>query len=215
MEIIVKNISKSFAESRKKITIFDKLSYKFESGKLYLLRGESGKGKSTLLSIIGLLQDSDSGEILFDGQKVNNINREKQCTLRRENIGFVFQDYNLFDNLNVIDNVTLIGCCLEKNKDEVIKKAEELLIQFGLKDRIKHKANELSGGEKQRVSLVRAILNSPEILICDEPVSNLDKENAEKIASYINDYCHTQNKIVIVSTHDNSFVDYADEVIEL
>lgn len=216
MKIAVKNLCKSYKKSGQKIQIIDNFSYEFEPGKLYLIQGESGRGKTTLLTMVGLLQDSDSGDILYDEERVNNIGREKQCSVRRENVGIVFQDFNLFENISVIDNVTLVWECLnKKEKQDLREKAKNVLSQFGLGERATHKPNELSGGEKQRVGLVRAILNEPAVLICDEPVSNLDKENTENIVKYIDKYCHEQNKIVLVTSHDESFRDYADEIIQL
>lgn len=168
MEIEVKDLSKLYIKSGRRIQVIDHFSYRFKQGKLYLIQGESGKGKTTLLTMIGLLQDSDSGEILYNGQKCNNIGREKQCSIRRENVGVVFQDFNLFENISVIDNVTLVWECLNKKERQAVReKAEKMLMQFGLGERAGHNPNELSGGEKQRVGLVRAIFNEPAVLICE------------------------------------------------
>lgn len=216
MKVEVRGVSKSYKKNGKCIQIIKEFSHTFESGKMYIIQGESGKGKTTLLTMLGLLQDCDSGEILMDGKSIHNVSREKQCSIRRENIGIVFQDFNLFNYLSVIENVTLVWECTQaKEKEKIRQRAKELLQQFGLGDRTMHKPTELSGGEMQRVGLVRAIFSEPQILICDEPVSNLDKENTEKIVRYIDEYCHKYNKIVIVTSHDNSFQEYADEIIEL
>ena len=113
-----------------------------------------------MLTLISLLQDSEDGDIFYDGRKVNHISREEQCQIRRENLGIIFQDFNLFQNLSVIDNVTMVSQCVYKNKkDDIIKKADFMLQKFGLGERAYHKPNELSGGEQQRVGIVRALLN--------------------------------------------------------
>lgn len=216
MKIEVKDLCKTYKKKGNNIQVIRDFNCTFEEGNMYLIKGESGKGKTTLLTMLALLQDSDSGDILFDGKKVNGIAREEQCELRRNNIGIVFQDFNLFHGLNVIENITLVEECIHnKNKKAILTKAEELLHNFGLGERMHHKPSELSGGEQQRVGIVRAILNEPSILICDEPVSNLDKENTENIVGFVDKYCHEQNKIVLVTSHDNSFVNYADKLIEL
>lgn len=216
MKIEVKDLCKSYKKKGNIIQVIQDFNCTFEEGKMYLIKGESGKGKTTLLTMLALLQDSDSGDILFDGKKVNGIAREEQCGLRRKNIGIVFQDFNLFHGLNVIDNITMVDECIHKKNKQIIRtKAEKLLRNFGLGERIHHKPSELSGGEQQRVGIVRAILNEPSILICDEPVSNLDKENTENIVGFVDKYCHEQNKIVLVTSHDDSFGNYADRIIEL
>ena len=216
MRIEVKVINKTYNKNGRNLRIIQDFSYTFQEGKLYLIQGESGSGKTTLLTLISLLQDSEDGDIFYDGRKVNHISREEQCQIRRENLGIIFQDFNLFQNLSVIDNVTMVSQCVYKNKkDDIIKKADFMLQKFGLGERAYHKPNELSGGEQQRVGIVRALLNEPPILICDEPVSNLDKENTENVVRYIDEYCHEQKKIVIVTSHDNSFEECADHIIKM
>lgn len=216
MQIEVRNLCKTYKKKSREIEIIQDFSYVFEEGKLYLIEGPSGRGKTTLLTLLALLQDGDGGEIFYDHVKVNHISKEEQCRIRRENIGIIFQDFNLFENLSVIDNVTLVPQCMDKKrKNEVIERAEDILEQFGLKERLYHKPNELSGGEQQRVGIARALLNDPAVLICDEPVSNLDRDNTENIIRFIHEYCHNKKKIVIVTSHDKSFTEYADYVIEM
>ena len=158
MRIEVKGINKTYNKNGRNLRIIQDFSYTFQEGKLYLIQGESGSGKTTLLTLISLLQDSEDGDIFYDGRKVNHISREEQCQIRRENLGIIFQDFNLFQNLSVIDNVTMVSQCVYKNKkDDIIKKADFMLQKFGLGERAYHKPNELSGGEQQRVGIVRAL----------------------------------------------------------
>lgn len=214
--IKVEHLSKQFVKKKRRINVINDLNYEFQSGKLYLIKGESGKGKTTLLTLLAFLQKEDDGKIIFNDIIVSNLKQEEKCNLRRKEIGIVFQDYNLFDNLTVMDNVVIVDVLKNKiNKEEIYNKAKDIIGILGLEDRINHYPYELSGGEQQRVGIARAILKNPSILICDEPVSNLDKDNAVNIVEFIDGYCHNKNKIVIVASHDDYFDDCADYVINL
>lgn len=214
--IKVEHLSKQFVKKKRRINVINDFNYEFQSGNLYLIKGESGKGKTTLLTLLAFLQKEDSGKISFNDIIVSNLKQEEKCNLRRKEIGIVFQDYNLFDNLTVMDNVVIVDVLNNKiNKEETYNKAKEIIKLLGLGDRINHYPYELSGGEQQRVGIARAILKNPSILICDEPVSNLDKDNAVNIVEFIDGYCHNKNKIVIVASHDEFFDDCADYVINL
>lgn len=214
--IKVEHLSKQFVKKKRRINVINDFNYEFQSGKLYLIKGESGKGKTTLLTLLAFLQKEDGGKIIFNDIIVSNLKQEEKCNLRRKEIGIVFQDYNLFDNLTVMDNVVIVDVLKNKiNKEEIYNKAKDIIGILGLQDRINHYPYELSGGEQQRVGIARAILKNPSILICDEPVSNLDKDNAVNIVEFIDGYCHNKNKIVIVASHDDYFDDCADYVINL
>lgn len=214
--IKVEHLSKQFVKKKRRINVINDFNYEFQSGKLYLIKGESGKGKTTLLTLLAFLQKEDGGTIIFNDIIVSNLKQEEKCNLRRKEIGIVFQDYNLFDNLTVMDNVVIVDVLKNKiNKEEIYNKAKGIIKLLGLEDRINHYPYELSGGEQQRVGIARAILKNPSILICDEPVSNLDKDNAVNIVEFIDSYCHNKNKIVIVASHDDYFDDCADYVINL
>ncbi|WP_113671418.1 ATP-binding cassette domain-containing protein [Vallitalea guaymasensis] len=214
--IKVEHLSKQFVKKKRRINVINDFNYEFQSGKLYLIKGESGKGKTTLLTLLAFLQKEDDGKIIFNDIIVSNLKQEEKCNLRRKEIGIVFQDYNLFDNLTVMDNVVIVDVLKNKiDKEEIYNKAKDIIGILGLEDRINHYPYELSGGEQQRVGIARAILKNPSILICDEPVSNLDKDNAVNIVEFIDGYCHNKNKIVIVASHDDYFDDCADYVINL
>ncbi|GMQ61066.1 ATP-binding cassette domain-containing protein [Vallitalea maricola] len=214
--IKVEHLSKQFVKKKRRINVINDFNYEFQSGKLYLIKGESGKGKTTLLTLLAFLQKEDGGKIIFNDIIVSNLKQEEKCNLRRKEIGIVFQDYNLFDNLTVMDNVVIVDVLKNKvNKQEIYNKAKGIIKLLGLEDRINHYPYELSGGEQQRVGIARAILKNPSVLICDEPVSNLDKDNAVNIVEFIDGYCHNKNKIVIVASHDDYFDDCADYVINL
>jgi putative ABC transport system ATP-binding protein len=214
LNIKVSNLSKVYIKRNKRIEVIKDFNYLFESGKLYLIKGESGKGKTTLLTLLALLQNETGGEIYFDNEKVNSLNNERKCSIRKERIGIVFQDYNLFEGLTVLENIILLDVCENRwNKQEIIKKATEILDLLNLGHRATHYPFELSGGEQQRVGIARAIIKNPSVLICDEPVSNLDDENAKRIVDFINDYCHKNNKLVIVTSHNEYFDTYSDQIL--
>ncbi|MCT4687252.1 ATP-binding cassette domain-containing protein [Vallitalea sp.] len=214
--IKLEHLSKQFVKNKRRINVINDFNYEFQPGKLYLIKGESGKGKTTLLTLLAFLQKEDGGKIIFNDIIVSNLKQEEKCNLRRKEIGIVFQDYNLFDNLTVMDNVIIVDVLKNKiHKEEIYNKAKDIIKLLGLEDRINHYPYELSGGEQQRVGIARAILKDPSILICDEPVSNLDKDNAVNIVEFIDGYCHNKNKIVIVASHDDYFDDCADYVINL
>ncbi len=216
MEIVIQGLYKSYLKGKRTINVINDFSYTFTSGGFYLIKGESGKGKTTLLTLIALLQNPDAGQIFFDGLVVTELNSEEKCEIRRDKIGIIFQDFNLLDGLSSLENVILSEVCERKVKlGEAKKRAERILTLLRIQDRANHYPNELSGGEQQRVGVARAIFKSPDILICDEPVSNLDDENAEAIGEFLNNYCRNEAKIVIATSHGTCLDKYADEIISL
>lgn len=219
MEIVLEDISKSYYYKKNEIEIIKEFNYTFKSGKLYLIKGESGKGKTTLLTMIALLQNQSKGKIFFDNIEVTSLSSQQKAKIRQEKIGIIFQDYNLFNELTVLDNVIMAEmlCSKEPRKDaEFIKKqAKECIELLGLTKRIDIPTKLLSGGEQQRTSIARAIIKNPKLLICDEPVSNLDSSNTNRIVEFMNHFCHQKDGIVIISSHEQSFDTYADEVILL
>ena len=216
MNIIVKKLNKAYKKNNKRIVVLNDFNYSFQSGGLYLLKGESGTGKTTLLTLLALLQKEDSGEIFFGKKLVNKLSNEKKCRLRRDEIGIVFQDYNLLDGLTVTDNVILTEVCEKKvSKNEAIKKAEEIFELLNMTHRRHHYPFELSGGEQQRIGIARAIIKNPSILICDEPVSDLDDENSKRIVKFLDEYCHKNGKLVIVTSHNEYFDSCSDEIINM
>ncbi|MBM7613947.1 ATP-binding cassette domain-containing protein [Alkaliphilus hydrothermalis] len=216
MDLRVKNLCKDYIKNKRKINVIKNFNYHFKSGKIYLVKGESGKGKTTLLTLLALLQNETSGSIYFDDKQVNALNNEVKCQIRREKIGVIYQDFNLLDRLTVLENIILLDVCEKrKSKQEAISDAEKILEMLNLSHRANHYPFELSGGEQQRVGVARAVVKNPSILIGDEPVSNLDAENSKKIVDFIKHYCRDNNKLCIVTSHDESFDQYADEIIYL
>jgi len=203
MIIKVKNLSKNFLDGKKTLNVLNDISFDVKEGEIVTIKGPSGSGKSTLLSILGTLDHADSGEIFINNQSLSeaiDLNR-----LRNLNIGFVFQFHNLIPELSLEENV-----CMPKmiSKEKIDKhKIKELFKIFELEDRMKSFPNDLSGGEKQRVAVMRAIVNNPSIVIADEPTGNLDKENAIKMIALFKKLNTKNNLTFIIATHDEEIFD--------
>lgn len=219
MEIVLEHISKSYYHKKNEIEIIQDFNHIFKSGNLYLIKGESGKGKTTLLTMIALLQSQDRGEIFFDDVPITHLSSNEKAKIRREKIGIIFQDYNLFNELTVLDNVMMAEmlCSKEPSKKaaSIEKRAKDCIELLGLTKRMEIPTKFLSGGEQQRTSIARAIIKNPALLVCDEPVSNLDPSNTSHIVEFMDDFCHQKDGIAIISSHEQSFDTYADEVILL
>lgn len=219
MEIVLEHISKSYYHKKNEIEIIQDFNHIFKSGNLYLIKGESGKGKTTLLTMIALLQSQDRGEIFFNDVPITHLSSNEKAKIRREKIGIIFQDYNLFNELTVLDNVMMAEmlCSKEPSKKaaSIEKRAKDCIELLGLTKRMEIPTKFLSGGEQQRTSIARAIIKNPALLVCDEPVSNLDPSNTSHIVEFMDDFCHQKDRIAIISSHEQSFDAYADEVILL
>ncbi len=209
----VKNLSKIFkVDDKEDVIALDKINATFEKGKMYAIIGESGAGKTTLINILGLLDDYTSGEYMIDDKLADKLNEDEKADMRMKKFGFVFQSYYLNPKLKAYENVMIpMFINNEIKKNERKDKAISLLKQFGLLDRVTHYPNQLSGGEQQRVAIARALANDPEVLIADEPTGNLDKENEKLVFEYLKDICN-QGKCVIVVSHNMIVKDYADKI---
>ena len=198
MIVDIKKLTKTFLDGSKKLHVLKEINLQIDKGSIITIKGPSGSGKSTLLSIIGTLDNADSGELLINGMSVQeNTNIDK---LRNKSIGFVFQFHNLISELTLEENVSLPKMIAKEqwDKDEII----ELFEYFDLKDRMNSFPNDLSGGEKQRVAVMRAVINNPSIIIADEPTGNLDKENALKMMSLFQKLNTEKKLTIIIATHD-------------
>lgn len=211
----LKNVCKSYKKKGKNISVLQDLSYSFRFGKLYAIFGESGSGKTTLIYILGLLEKVTSGSYILDKVDVTKLDRKELISLRKNNIGYVSQSMDLNDYLNSLENVLLpmlVNSDISKDERTII--AKKLLKKFGLEKRMNHYPKELSGGEKQRVCIARALANRPKYLLCDEPTSSLDKRNTIKVFQLLKDLSQ-EGLCVIVVSHDEKVFDYADYCLEL
>ena len=206
--------SKKFV-TKEEIIILNNVTIEFKKGKMYSIVGHSGSGKTTLINILGLIDTLDSGKLYIDGIDVSTLNEKEISNLRKNKIGFIFQDYYLNDYLTAKENV-IVPMVVNNNiaKKDRNSLALNLLEKFNLKTRANHMPKKLSGGEKQRVAIARALANSPEYLICDEPTGALDKKNEKIVLEYLKELSSLGICVIIV-THSNEVRKYADITYEL
>ena len=213
--LALKNISKTYMQGNKNLKIIDGISINIESGDFLAITGPSGSGKTTLLNIMGLLDISDKGSITLNNADITNIDSEKKNNLRKNYYGFIYQNFNLLENFNAIENISLPLILLGIDKDKAFTKAYELMKLFNVHKRAYHFPNTLSGGEQQRIAISRALINSPEIIIADEPTGNLDHENSNIVFKYLNEYIESENMILILATHNERWASKANKRINL
>ncbi len=207
----LENVLKCYvSESGQQVKALNLVTYKFEVGKFYAIMGESGSGKSTLINILGLMDEATKGSVFLDGVDTRKCSDDELCKLRNEKIGFVFQNFYLNNKLTALENV-LLPMYINGNVD--LNKAKDLLKTFNVLDRESHYPYELSGGEQQRVSLARALVNNPKYILADEPTGNLDSKNEDEVFNYLKDI--SKDKCVIVVSHNEKIKNYADKVIYL
>lgn len=207
----LENVLKCYvSESGQQVKALNLVTYKFEVGKFYAIMGESGSGKSTLINILGLMDEATKGSVFLDGVDTRKCSDDELCKLRNEKIGFVFQNFYLNNKLTALENV-LLPMYINGNVD--LNKAKDLLKTFNVLDRESHYPYELSGGEQQRVSLARALVNNPKYILADEPTGNLDSKNEDEVFNYLKDI--SKDKCLIVVSHNEKIKNYADKVVYL
>ncbi len=211
----LKNVKKVYVVKNEKVMALNDVSYTFEMNNFYGIMGHSGSGKTTLISILGLLESFDSGTYLINGEEVKDFDDNKISKIRRDYVGFVFQDFYLDEYLNVYENVMLpLITHKELSKETKNEMVIEALTKVGIVDRKNHFPSQLSGGEKQRVAIARALINNPKIILADEPTGNLDEDNEKMIFQILKDLSK-EGKCVIVVSHSNEVKSYADKIIKI
>ena len=208
-------ITKSFVIGRHCIEVLKGVGLQVKRGEWVALLGASGSGKTTLLDIIGTISRPDSGSLVADGLDLTRMSQRELVTFRRKNIGFVFQAYHMLPELNICENVMLPALMENSPKNEVKKRALELLTRVGLSHRVNHRANELSGGEQQRAAIARALMNSPRLMLADEPTGNLDSVTGSGILDLFREFHADANMTIIMVTHDRNVAKLADRMVEL
>jgi lipoprotein-releasing system ATP-binding protein len=196
----VVNLTKEYPTPRGSLSILNDISLTLQRGDAVAIMGPSGSGKSTLLYTLGALEPPTSGTIALDGQDPFQLDEKSLAAFRNQKIGFVFQDHCLLPQCSVVENV-LTPTLIAHNNSGYLERARSLLAQVGLSERLDHRPAELSGGEKQRVSIARALIREPLLVLCDEPTGNLDRDSAENVASLLLDLHRTQKTILVVVTH--------------
>ncbi len=204
--IEAKNIYKNYGD----IPVLKGVNIQIQTGEIISIVGKSGAGKSTLLHILGTLDNADNGTIIFDDVDINKLNKKQLADFRNQNIGFIFQFHHLLPEFTAIENVCLPGY-IKKEKDKlVLDKANELLEYLGLSDRKKHKPDELSGGEQQRVAVARALINNPSIIFADEPSGNLDTQTSIELHQLFFQLRKDFNQTFVIVTHNEELANISD-----
>ena len=211
--IILDKISKSFLTS-KKITVLKKINYKFNKGKVYSLVGPSGSGKSTLLNILSLIDRPSIGSIKIENTNINFSNSPMIDKIRAKKIGIIYQQNNLLPDFTALENVYLASLALEDNKKKALDKAKNIIKKMGLINRVNHYPSELSGGEAQRISIARALINEPQIILADEPTGSLDQSTAKEVFDILYKL-KSSNRLIIYATHNRFFANMADCKLEM
>lgn len=205
------HINKSYGT----LKVLDDVSLSIKEGEITAIVGPSGAGKTTLLQIAGTLDRADSGTVSYDGTEISSLKEKALSKFRCDNIGFIFQFHELLPEFSACENVAMPALIAGKSKKEAIARAQELLTMLGLGDRLCHKPGELSGGEKQRAAIARALINNPRIILADEPTGSLDSHNRDEIQHLISGLCRDHHYTFLMVTHDPSMASIAHTVVEM
>jgi ABC-type lipoprotein export system ATPase subunit len=211
--IELSNLTKTFV-ANKNVKVLKRINFKFKLGKIYSVMGPSGSGKSTLLNLISLIDKPSSGLIKFKKNQIDFNNNKENDLFRANNIGIIYQQDNLLSDFTALENVYLSSLAAGNNKDDAKIKAENFLKIVGLSHRVDHYPNELSGGEKQRVSIARALINEPKIILADEPTGSLDKKTSIEIFSLLKKQVNPK-RLIIFATHNRFFANKSDCLLEI
>ena len=209
--IDIKNITKSFGS----LQVLKGIDLHIDKGEIVSIVGPSGAGKTTLLQIIGTLDKPDTGTVIVDGIEVNGLSTNKLSRFRNEHLGFVFQFHQLLPEFTAIENIMIPAYIAGKKQSDARERAEELLQFMGLESRAKHKPNELSGGEKQRVAVARALMNNPAVILADEPSGSLDTKNKEELHKLFFDLRDKFRQTFVIVTHDEGLAQITDRTIKM
>jgi ABC-type lipoprotein export system ATPase subunit len=211
--IELSNLTKTFTE-KKNIKVLKKINFRFKLGKTYSLIGPSGSGKSTLLNLISLIDRPTSGSIKFENKQINFKENEKNDLYRANKIGIVYQQDNLLSDFTALENVYFASLSAGKSKKDALNLAKNILKKVGLSKRLEHYPSELSGGEKQRVSIARALINEPQIILADEPTGSLDQKTSQEIFNLLKKQVNSK-RLIIFATHNRLFANKSDYLLEL
>ena len=209
--IVAKKIDFSYGN----LKVLKGLDLHIEKGEFVSIVGASGSGKTTLLQLLGTLEDIDSGEIIIDKRSVEKLSEKELAIFRNQKIGFVFQFHNLLAEFSALENVCLPAYIAGISKKQAEKKAKEILTMLGIENRLSHKPNELSGGEQQRVAVARALINSPVVILADEPSGNLDSKNAKDLHKLLLELNQERGQTIIIVTHNDELANMANRKLEM
>ncbi|NKB82137.1 MAG: ATP-binding cassette domain-containing protein [Nitrospirales bacterium] len=211
----VRGITKSFGEGETRISVLNGVDLDVVMGEILLLVGPSGSGKTTLLSVIGGILDADEGEIHIEGQSIANLSPSAKTRFRRDNLGFVFQQYNLLPTLTAGENAAVPLLIRGVPKKPAIAQAADMLTKLGLGERIHAIPSRLSGGEQQRVAIARALVGEPRLLLCDEPTASLDGDTGHKVLEQLQRVGRQSDRAMIIVTHDTRVFEFGDRIVHM
>ena len=211
----VRDLNHSFLEGEEKVHALRGVSFNANQGEITSIIGPSGCGKSTLMYLLGLLDQPDSGEIIINNKSISKLNEIQKNRLRNEKIGFIFQFHFLIKELSARENVALPAIKKGDDSEDALKRADQILNQLGLGKKLDRFANKLSGGEQQRVAIARALINSPSLILADEPTGNLDTANSEIVFDLLQNLSREQNLAVLLVTHNNQLAKRCDRFISM
>lgn len=213
--IELQNVTRRYKLGGEYIYALDKVSLKIKEGEFLAVMGPSGSGKTTLLNLVGGLDYADSGDVVVDGEKLRHLNDKKLSFFRNHKIGFIFQSFNLQPMYTALENVMLPLYFAKVAAKERRQRATEMLARVGLSDRAKHRPSELSAGQRQRVSVARALVNRPKLVLADEPTGNLDSKNGKAIIEFLGSLCRDENVTVVMVTHAEEMASLADRIVRI
>ena len=211
--IQLSNLNKTFI-NEKKVNVLKKINYKFKKGKIYSIMGPSGSGKSTLLNLLSLIDRPTSGSITIENNYIDFTDSKKNDLLRAKKIGIIYQQNNLLSDFTAIENIYLASLAAGNSKETSMVKSKTLLRKVGLTSRSNHYPSQLSGGEKQRISIARALINDPQIILADEPTGSLDQETAKSVFEILKKQINP-SRLIIFATHNRFFADKSDCLLEI
>ncbi len=213
--IKLEDVWKIYQLGKIELAVLKGITLDIPKGGFVVILGPSGSGKSTMLNMVGCLDLPTKGKVFLDGKDISKMTEDELAQVRGQKIGFIFQQFNLLQNLSALENVMIPMIFQGKSEKERIRRAEFLLNSLGLEGRISHKPTELSGGEQQRIAIARALSNDPEIIVADEPTGNLDSATGQKIMDILINLHQNEKKTIIVVTHDPIIANYGNQVVRI
>jgi len=209
----ISNLKKEYTSKESKITVFENISFSLDKGDFVSLMGPSGIGKSTLLNILGTLDRPDFGEVLYNGKNPFKLTNQEKARFRNEEIGFVFQFHHLLPEFTALENVLMPAIVYKKKSNNIDKRGKELLDAVGMSHRMTHKPSEMSGGERQRVAVARALINNPDVILADEPSGNLDLKNSKNLVDLLLKLNEEFGNTFIIATHNPEISEKTQKVL--
>lgn len=213
--IKVKDVEKYYGSSDSLTKAVDRVSFEISKGEFTGIMGESGSGKTSLLNVLATIDTATAGHIYFDGKDITKMSEDERCEFRKENLGFIFQDFNLLDTMTLQENIYMPLILNEKKSSDIIKQTEEIIDILGIKEVANKYPYQVSGGQRQRCSCARALVNNPKLILADEPTGALDAQNSENLMELLSDINKKFKTTILMVTHDSFSASYCDRILFL